>query len=131
MITIYTIPCDDPGKTDHERLEKSLGEIEAMVVRLDHRRLDEVREEDNPWWGFLFSNEWFDKSLAEAIPIFLQHQFDYLVLHKKSFFNGKTRVFSAPRLFRAHVQLEEGHSLVPKEPELLKFERVLDGWLRD
>lgn len=131
MITIYTIPCDDPKKTNYKRLEESLADMEAKIVKLDHRRLGEVREEDNPWWGFLFSNEYMDKNLVKAIPVFLQHQFDYLVLHKKSIFNGEVKVFTAPRLFRAHVHLEEGHSLVPKNPESLKFERVLDGWLRD
>ena len=133
MLTLYVIPCDNPEEADIPKLKQSAKDVAEKIVVLDHRRLDEV-EPETKWYAFLFSNEWFDVGLKDALPIFLEYdECDYFVLFKKVIedITGTLipKTFVAPRIFRSSVKLEGAGSLIPRNPESLKAIKVLDGWI--
>lgn len=135
MMTLYVIPCDNPKESNIEKLKESAKDICDVIHVLDHRRLDEMSPETE-WYAYLFSNEWFDDSLTFALPMFLEDRnYDYLVLYKKvqEDISGAVvpKMFVAPRIFRSHIKLEGEGSLIPRNPDDLKFVQVLDGWIME
>ena len=136
MITVYVIPCDSPERSDYSKVTESLKPVADNVIWLEHRRLNERREHKTPYFGFLFSDEWLDVGLQEALPIYLSQKkpdFEYLVLFKRVIENVQgvrnTKIFQAPRIFRNDIIIAEGDSLVPENQESYKFLRVMDGWI--
>jgi hypothetical protein len=137
MLTIYIIPCDDPSRSDFGRAEESFSEVASRVIQLDHRKLNEIKDHKNPYFGFIFSDEWIDEGLQEALPFYLAQKkpdFDYLVLYKKVFENvggiqGTPKIFISPRIFRQGIVLEGKASLVPENPTAYKHMTVMDGWI--
>lgn len=85
------------------------------------------------WYAVLYDNEYCSQGLALSLPIYFnmdtknvkRKPIDYLIIHKKT---KKIKVFKSPRFFRSHVTLCED-SLMPLNPENLRFEAPLDGWV--
>lgn len=135
MMTLYVIPCDNPEQSDIQRLKQSAKDVCDVIHVLEHRRLHEV-EPETEWYGYLFSNEWLDGPLTDALPIFFEDtKYDYLVLYKKvqEDLHGVVtpKMYVAPRFFRSYVKLESDGNLIPKDPEKLSFVQVLDGWIME
>jgi len=135
MLTLYLLPCDNPKLHNPERARESFGDVVRFTRTLKSRRLDLERHFPTIWYGYIFSDEYLDDQVRDALPIFLaSDQFDALILMKKELIDGcedacAVRVTQAPRIFRKHVRLEEGKH-IPRDPHLLIFERLLDGWIR-
>lgn len=85
------------------------------------------------WYGVLYDNEKCSIGLMDSLPIYFEYgttgenpkPIEYLVVHRK---DKMMKIFTAPRFFRKHVVLQE-NSLMPINPESLKFEAPLDGWI--
>jgi hypothetical protein len=101
------------------------------------RELHKIDERESVWWCFMFDNEEIDENLKESLPSYLSNEvFDCYQLFKRIFEpKGKDKVqskfFLSPRVFRAGIKMQEGHSFMPLNVEQLKSTRVLDGWIRD
>ena len=131
MLTLYIFPCDKPPLHDPERAKKSFGSVVQFSCLLEDRRLDLEKDFQTPWYGYIFSDEFLDELAMRALPVFLaSNQFDCLVMMKKTIKNGQLRVFQSPRIFKKDVKLIE-NLLIPENPQRLRFERMLDGWILD
>jgi hypothetical protein len=134
MLTIFVIPCDNPKEGDIEKLKESMRDLDVDVQVLDHRDLNKMDKGTRPWYGYLFSNEWFDEGLRFALPYFLEDQkIDYLVLFKKVIEDRggvkEPKAFQAPRIFRADVEVMGPGDLNPVNAENLSYLKILDGWI--
>lgn len=120
-LTLFVLPVED----DKEHKEEDfLFSFVDKVVFLDKRDLSEVAV-DTEWYGYLFSNETFSRSLIDYLPVYLEDkEHEFYVLFTKIESTGK--MFHSPRIFRKGVKLEK---LLPKELGL-KYTRVLDGWVK-
>jgi hypothetical protein len=78
------------------------------------------------WKVFVYSDEFFSDGIIESLPLYLQSDFDILVLYKISL--DKQRFFLCPRVFRSKVPLRND-SLAPVSFEGFKTTRILDGFL--
>ena len=131
LMTLYIFPCDNPELHNPERAKASFGNVVQFSRILETRRLDLEKDFQTPWYGYIFSDEYLDDEVKTALPIFLaSDQFDCLVLMKKAMVDGKIKVTQSPRIFRKDVRLmEDTH--IPENPQRLRFERMLDGWIRE
>ncbi len=129
MLTMFIIPCDDKEASDFDRAEKSISEIADKVIELPDHNVGGA-EKHNDWFGYIYSNEYFDNQLLASVPIYLSNgrNFDYLVMYKRILFDDSLKMFQSPRIFKSDVILFEGQ-LIPKEPELFLPITVLDGWI--
>lgn len=134
MLTLYVIPSDDPKKDDFQRVKDSFSGIDSDFVFLNHRDIWDISLRQNqPWYGYLFGNEWIDSSLRDSLPYYLAGAGDisYLVFYKKVYENvmgvRNAKLFQAPRLFKKDVRLKMGQH-VPEDPSL-KYLTILDGWI--
>ncbi len=96
---------------------------------IDHHELSDFNDlHYTPWFGYIISNEWIDEELASSLPIFLESgHFDCLVLMQK--LEEEERFFQVPRIFRTGtVRIQKGN-LLPENPQELKYERALNGWV--
>ena len=127
MLTLFVIKGN--GKYDPIKAMVSFGDIVRYTKVLEDRRIDHIPV-DTEWYGYIYSDEWIDKRIKDALPVFLKAgYFDCLILMKKQLDTGKLRAFKAPRIFRREVKLEK-NMLIPKHPKRLTFETLLDGWIR-
>lgn len=130
MLTLFILPCDNKDLHDPERARASFGDIVRFSQTLKNRRLDLEKHFPTPWYGYIYSDEYLDDQARDALPVFLaSNQFDCLVLMKKVLVDGKMKITQAPRIFRKDVRLVEGKH-IPKNPQRLRFEKMLDGWVR-
>jgi len=130
MLTLFIFPCDNLDLHDPKRAKSSFGKIVQFSQILENRRLDLEQHFETPWYGYIFSDEYLDDQAREALPIFLaSDQFDCLVLMKKVIINGKIKITQSPRIFRKDIRLME-NTHIPENPQRLRFERMLDGWIR-
>jgi hypothetical protein len=134
MLTIFVIPCDDPKQADIDKLKKSLLEVACEMCVMEHRDINSMDKGTSEWYGYLFSNEWFDEGLRFALPYFLEKSGeDYLVLFKKVLEKKGAlitpKIFQAPRIFRRDIELEGPGSLIPIHGEQLSSLKILDGFI--
>jgi len=130
MLTLFVFPCDNPELHDPERAKTSFGNVVQFSQILKSRRLDLEKDFQTPWYGYIFSDEYLDDMARNALPVFLaSDHFDCLVMMKKTLVDGKIKVTQSPRIFRKDVRLmEDTH--IPENPQRLRFEKMLDGWVR-
>lgn len=124
MFTLFILPGDNPEKGGVTRAINSASKFSVSFVVLKDRKLHDVVV-TTPWYGYLYDNEFFDEALQEAISIFLKETtYDGFSIYQKK--EGK--VYHSPRIFRKYVKIKEG-TLVPENPEVLNWERILNGWI--
>ena len=129
MLTLYIFKCDNLKLHDPVRAKASFGDVVHFSKTLEGRRLDLIEQHPTPWYGYIFSDEYLDDEAQKALPIFLaSDHFDCLVLMKKVLIDGEMKVTQSPRIFRKDVRLMEGMH-IPENPQRLRFERMLDGWI--
>jgi len=130
MLTLFVFPCDNKDLHDPERAKASFGDTVQFSQILEARRLDLEKDFQTPWYGYIFSDEYLDDQARDALPVFLaSDQFDCLILMKKVLVDGEMKVTQAPRIFRKDVRLVE-NTHIPENPQRLRFEKMLDGWIR-
>jgi hypothetical protein len=134
LLELYILPGD--GVHDPRKAIRSFEGISQKVIIMATRQLDKEilkpYRRTLPWFGYLLSHEWLDDSAREALPVFLNsNSFDCLVMMSPDF-NAEgevVKIRQSPRIFRSNVSLQD-NLLVPNNPSQLKFERMLDGWIR-
>lgn len=129
-ITLFVLPGP---KELREKAVKSFGEYVEHVVYLYH---DDFCIANNKsrlftnWFCFIYSYEWIDGELREALPVLMENKdFDFFVFYKKVVVNGEVVFSKAPRLFRFNVEMLPG-ILMPASVNDLKHDTILDGWIR-
>ena len=131
MLTLYIIPSDRKEKANVQRAIDSFlpmpGSDKLKVEVLGNRDLHLV-EPETDWYGFLFDVEWLDEKIADALPVFMANDFDFLIAYKKVTVKGAPKIFFAPRFFRKEVKLIP-HKLIAENEEDLKREKILNGWI--
>lgn len=79
------------------------------------------------WKMYLYSDEWLQEELSEAIPTFLKmgEMFDFYALYKRY---SKEKFFHAPRIFKSNIPMKT-EALMPASFEGLRGETILNGFL--
>lgn len=91
-----------------------LADIVAAEVHSDH-------------YMIIYDNESIDDRAAQAIPAYLQSDYEMIDILKKESEDGKEFSFS-PRLFKKHIVIQKD-TLVPENFKDLKSTKMLDGWI--
>ena len=127
-LTLYLI--ENPDHPSQVETIESFGNLISGVYRQENRNFDLI-ESPTEYYILMHTSEKIEEGLRLAIPSFLPYGFDYLIFYKKQFVNNEMKLFFAPRLFKKTVTLA-ADSIYPKVmTNHLKWEKVLDGWIRD
>lgn len=135
-LTLFILPCDVSAKHKPELAVESCGKIEHWYVLYDRNLSNFLQTEisiKTKWYGYLYSDEILSPQIKEALPIYLDSgHFDVLVIPKRRPSETETgyRFFQSPRIFRRNIHLVP-NQLIPQNPEHLRVERMLDGWIED
>lgn len=131
-ITFFLVPSGsdtaDPKKA-FESVTKMPEEMKIEVKLVPLNSLSEVNAAPKRtfWYGVIYDNEVLDEGLKEYLDVFLNSpDFDYYGVYKRT---AGGKLSESPRLFRSSVKLKEG-SLVPEQWEALRFEHILNGWIK-
>ena len=124
-LKLYIVPCKrDLYIGGVEKAVRSFWNV-ILTFQIMSSGINKITDHEAEWFGYVNEDEWIDKDLAEALPKYLESDYDCLVLYKKVRAGGKERFFFTPRIFRHTVKLDL--NLLP--PEDVFSTRVLDGWL--
>ncbi len=139
MITLFIFPSDDHRPGDYANGQRALRSFGDMVTKfnvLPSRRLDLQEDIKTPWYGYIWSNEYLEERLMLALPAYLESDIEAIIFmrltvkDKKIVLdeNDNPKCSQSYRLFRSHVRLKEFRH-VPDNPDELKIERALDGFV--
>lgn len=123
-LTLYVFFCEgfDPRHTVRSVRTR---EDDQIIIR--HER-DLSREKiETDWVGFLMADEKLDDRLSPALPVFLESDYECLVMFKKT---GGDKFYFTPRFFRNKVIFDQG-TLLPVNIKELRSTRVLNGLIVD
>jgi hypothetical protein len=134
-VTLYVLPCGDPIHHNPQRATLSFEGVATRIIEVsdDERcfQFNRYHKVGTDYYAFLYSDEEIDVFLKEALPIFLNHSFDFLVFYAKVPDEKSSpgfRVFMYPRIFRKTVRLH-ANRLLPINFQTLRSEKILNGWL--
>ena len=128
MLTLYVLPSKG-NTTNIIKTAKSVGNVLKQAVPV--KCISDIDPYVvTPWYAVLYDNEIADAQLEESFRPFLVFKgIDVLKLYKR--IGHGPYVFSiAPRIFRSGIKLRE-NSLMPENCADLKFETILNGWLKN
>lgn len=122
MLTLYILKGDNPSNRNVERLFKSFGDIPITGIFLEKRDLSYAHlQTENPWFGFMYDNEYLEEGMSEALEIFLKEtSFDFFTILRWC----NSNMSQSPRIFRQGTHID---GLYPKNIGKLKGERILNG----
>ena len=122
-LTVYILEIKDGDKL---RLVESFSKDMDIRFEVD-REHNFTKVPDTYWKMYIYSNEWLQKQLSTAIPIFLEEGrfFDYFSLYKR---DKENHIYHIPRIFKSNVLMKEKH-LLPKSFDDLRGDTILNGWL--
>lgn len=139
MLTLFILKSGSPDADSKKTLGSFSGvkNLVGQVAYLDSLSEINAIEKQNDWYFVIYDNEIVGDSLVRAViekdgqtmmycPLKVhlrQTKADALILYKKQGGN----VTKSPRAFRKHIQLSK--TLVPAD-KTIKFDTVLDGWIR-
>lgn len=123
-LTIYILQCGNP---DIRRCVESLKDICINPIVTLQKDIETISKTcATPWFGYVFANEYFDLNLINAIPVFLNYNYDIIVLMGR-IWNEKQEKYimhQSPRIFKKGIEIE---GVLPKDYKTVT--RVLDGWV--
>jgi len=131
-LKLFVLESDRKERANRCRLIRSFRGLLHDIVWMKDRDLHNIGEMDCCWWGYMFDSEYIGEELRMALPVFFAHTaYDYYTLYKKMMVRidgtETMKVYTSPRLFRSHVKVREGASVVPLTEG--PTTAILDGWV--
>jgi len=123
MIHLFILPGDNPENSDAKRAILSVPLV-SKVSFLSNRKMVN-NEVLNPFYMFLYDNEFLSKELWLAIPTILNQNYHFVRFYHRKWDTGMYSV--SPRLFKQDVELNE--DLTVKSFKFLLGETLLDGFI--
>lgn len=103
-LTVYLV---DRGG-DREKAINSLKELEPVIVdKPNGTTPTSFSKCETDWYMVLFSDEYLEEKLRDAIPFFMESDFEYFNVYRMMDDGVSQRYFVSPRLFRNHVVLNK------------------------
>ena len=125
MLTIFIIP----SHKENADVRKTIASFSGIAV--DYKvaivsnpcEINSYKNKDE-WFGIFWDNEYIDKAVRDALPIFFSHtNLELLILYKKE---GMVEATWRARLFKRHIYLLNDYRPLCL---WLNKEVVLDGWV--
>jgi hypothetical protein len=121
-LNVFVLPGNN-GVWEPERAVNSFGSIVNRSFYMDTPHIPEGSRSD--YFAYIYGHETVGAKLAEVLPVYLDHGFDFLTLFILLQSEEETRVIYRPRIFKRGTEL---NGVFPLR-QGLNFTRVLDGWI--
>jgi len=131
-LTVFLLQQNHPN-SDIDKATANIKDVVNKIVIVEQHHEIKNHTIDTEWYGILYDNEEFQEDLLTALPVFMEFDYDYLVIYKRKIANNQMRVWIAPRFFRKHIVLRDDCMLPKKRVSSQRFksEKMLDGWVTE
>lgn len=126
-LTLFVIKSGNGEFFDREAAIKSFGSLPEKIIDIEKQSDINGTEISSKWFGVIFDDELLEESLLEALPIFFNAEYEYLVVYKVD--EKLDKAWSSPRFFRSGVKLQY-ESLLPCECDSMASEIILNGVIK-
>lgn len=121
---LYVIATMESNSNVHKCVESCADFIDDASFIVSPGDLNLFKDKKEDWFLVLYDNEHLEPDLADAMPVFLAHDYyDVLVLAKAE----NNRITKCPRLFKSYLTFPD-EGLLPVERNI-KFENALNGFI--
>lgn len=123
-VKLYIIATMEPNSNPWKCVDSCSAFIDDATSIVYPGELNKFDSKNEDWFLVLYDNEQLDPELAEAMPVFLAHDYyDALIMAK----NDNNKITKCPRMFKSHLTFPD-QGLLPNERDI-KFEKALNGFI--